>query len=142
MSLFVFDTDLLTLYEQGNANVLKNVVLHMADSIAISVISIEEQLAGWQNVLNKAKLDSRRETDLSAHGADRRIARRPGPYCLIRLQRCSGALHFFSALRLNVGSNDLKIAAIALEFNAVVVTRKCSRFSREFPGVSWVDWSN
>lgn len=42
--------------------------------------------------------------------------------------------------RLNVGSNDLKIAAIALETNATVVTRNLRDFTR-VPGLATVDWS-
>ena len=42
--------------------------------------------------------------------------------------------------RLNVGSNDLKIAATALEQNATVVTRNLRDFGR-VPGVLCQDWT-
>ncbi len=42
--------------------------------------------------------------------------------------------------KLNVGGNDLKIAAIALETGATVVTRNRRDFSR-IPGVTIEDWS-
>jgi tRNA(fMet)-specific endonuclease VapC len=42
--------------------------------------------------------------------------------------------------RLNVGSFDLKIAAIALEYQATVVTRNVRDFGR-VPGLTIVDWS-
>ena len=45
----------------------------------------------------------------------------------------------FTGLRLNVGSNDLKIASIALEFGATVVTRNLRDF-RRIPGVLVEDW--
>jgi tRNA(fMet)-specific endonuclease VapC len=37
-------------------------------------------------------------------------------------------------LRVNIGNNDLRIAAIALEFGAVIVTRNLRDFGR-IPGV-------
>jgi tRNA(fMet)-specific endonuclease VapC len=42
--------------------------------------------------------------------------------------------------RLNVPSNDLKIAATALEENATVVTRNLRDF-RRVPGVQCEDWT-
>ena len=42
--------------------------------------------------------------------------------------------------RLNVGSNDLKIAASALEHNATVVTRNLRDFGR-VPGLPCQDWT-
>lgn len=138
MSLFLLDTDHLTLYQMGDRRVIQNVVKHTSAVLVISVITIEEQLTGWQRALRQAKDDGRRE----------RIYRRMA----ITVENLSGwhVLPYTSAamskhaelLRqgLNVGSNDLKIAAIALENNAIVATRNLRDFVR-VPGLSCVDWS-
>lgn len=61
MSLFLLDTDHLTLYQMGHPQLLQNLAQHLTDHLAISVISVEEQLTGWQRALHQAKDDARRE---------------------------------------------------------------------------------
>ena len=47
MSLFVLDTDILTLFQRNHATVTARISEHSADRIAISVVTVEEQLSGW-----------------------------------------------------------------------------------------------
>jgi tRNA(fMet)-specific endonuclease VapC len=47
MALFVLDTDILTLLERGNGAVVANVAKHAPEEIAISIVTVEEQLSGW-----------------------------------------------------------------------------------------------
>ena len=61
MSLYIFDTDHLSLLEQGHPHVLRNIIVHRADVISVSVISVEEQLEGWQRALRKVNQDVQRE---------------------------------------------------------------------------------
>jgi tRNA(fMet)-specific endonuclease VapC len=61
MSLYLFDTDHVTLYQMGHPRLLQNVVRHLADQLAICVITVEEQLTGWQRALHQARDDARRE---------------------------------------------------------------------------------
>ena len=138
MSLYILDTDHLSLYEKGNIQVIHNLVLHVNDPIGISVITVLEQLGGWQRALNQAKDDAKRDQIYQRLGQT--VESLSGwpvlPYTLGAMQRRA----VFLGLRLNVGSNDLKIAAIALESNATVVTRNIRDFSR-VPGLLWEDWS-
>ncbi len=47
MSLYVLDTDTLSLLQEGNAAVVALVAACAAEDLAISVITVEEQLSGW-----------------------------------------------------------------------------------------------
>ena len=47
MSLFVLDTDLLTLYDRGDPIVVRSVDARPATDLAISALTVDEQLAGW-----------------------------------------------------------------------------------------------
>jgi len=138
MSLYLLDTDQLSLYQTGHPRVIQNLFQHLADQLAISVITVEEQLAGWQRALRQARDDARRAE------VYRRMALTVEslagwtvlPFPLAAMNRHADLIR----QRLNVGSNDLKIAAIALETGAVVVTRNSRDFGR-VPGLVQVDWT-
>lgn len=138
MTLFVLDTDQLSLYEKGHVQVLRNIARRTTDQIAISVITIEEQLEGWQRALHQAKHDSKREQIYwrMARTVESLAGWPVLPYTIAAMQRRGSLLR----MRLNVGSNDLKIAAIALEAGGTIVTRNARDFSR-IPGLKMEDWS-
>ena len=57
MSLYLFDTDLLTLFCDGHPTVCDRAAQHALDELATSVVTIEEQLTGWYTLLRQAKSD-------------------------------------------------------------------------------------
>jgi tRNA(fMet)-specific endonuclease VapC len=124
--------------DEAVRRLIQNLLVHQGDRLAISVITVEEQLSGWQRALSQGRDDARR--------ADvyRRMA--------IAVESLSGwevlgysetAMVRHATLlcqRLNVGSNDLKIAATALELGATVLTRNRRDFAR-VAGLQCQDWS-
>lgn len=55
MSLYVLDTDVLSLYQQGHPGLSARVQSHDLTELAITVISLEEQLTGWYTLLRQAR---------------------------------------------------------------------------------------
>ena len=55
MTLYVLDTDILTLYQSGESTVVGHVQGHPANQLAVSIISVEEQLSGWYTQVRRAK---------------------------------------------------------------------------------------
>jgi hypothetical protein len=53
MMLYVFDTDMLTLYQEGHPEVCRRVVVHRPDELATTIISVEEQVSGWFTMLRR-----------------------------------------------------------------------------------------
>jgi predicted nucleic acid-binding protein len=47
MSVYILDTDILSLLQRGHPKVLAQVTAHPQQSIAITVISVDEQLSGY-----------------------------------------------------------------------------------------------
>lgn len=139
MSLYLLDTDHLTLYQQGNVGVVVGVVRHRGDQLAISVITVTEQLTGWQTALNKAKDQTRVELIyLRIAQAVESLA----SWTVLHYPLAAMSLYEdLKRQKLNVGANDLKIAAIALHFNAIVATRNKQDFAR-VPGVQLDNWAS
>jgi hypothetical protein len=55
MSLFVLDTDHLTLYYHGDPIVVRRVDAQPSTLLTISVITVDEQLAGWYTLARRAR---------------------------------------------------------------------------------------
>jgi hypothetical protein len=58
MSLFVLDTDTLVLFQEGHGAVCRRVLSHPMEELAISVITVEEQLSGWYNYCGARRVTS------------------------------------------------------------------------------------
>jgi tRNA(fMet)-specific endonuclease VapC len=139
MSLFLLDTDILSLLEQGNPLVQQHVNNHPLSDIALSVISIQEQMQGFLASLTRAR--NRQQVALAYDMLVSRLLPVWERFVVLSFSETS-ILRFeqLRSLRLNVGLMDLRIAAIALENNLTVVTRNQRDFGR-VPGVAAVDWS-
>ena len=55
MSLYVLDTDMMTLYQHGHPLVVQQVLAHPVAQLAITVISVEEELTGWYTKLRQVR---------------------------------------------------------------------------------------
>jgi tRNA(fMet)-specific endonuclease VapC len=138
MSLYLLDTDHVSLYQMGHPRVIHQLMAHIQDQLAITVITVEEQLSGWQRALRQARDDSRRAEVYRrmALAVENLSGWLVLPFPLSAMTRHADLLR----QRLNVSSNDLKIAAIALEMGARVVTRNTRDFSR-VAGLVCEDWA-
>jgi tRNA(fMet)-specific endonuclease VapC len=138
MSLFVLDTDLLTLFYRGHPTVVGRIGARPPAELAISVMTVDEQMTGWYTLTRQARRPEQIARAYAHLGeAVVRLARwRILPYTESAIARVAQ----LKSLRLNVRLMDLRIAAIALENAAVVVTRNQRDFGR-IPGLSVEDWS-
>ena len=138
MSLYILDTDTLSLLQERHPVVVARVAAHSPDEIAVTVVSVEEQLSGWYRQLRRGKKpEELAKVYDRLTAAVRSLSRLP----LISFSE-SAMLRARSLqkLELNVRKLDLCIAAIALEQPAVVVTGNVRDFQR-VPGLTVEDWS-
>ena len=139
MSRYILDTDTLSLHQQGHSLVIQRVKNHAATDVLITAITCQEQIEGWLARLHQARTPDKIAAayDLFTHTIVPSVIQFPVlSFTEPAIQRFEQLL----TLKLNVGRMDLRIAAIALEHAATVVTRNQRDFAR-VPGLVIEDWS-
>lgn len=138
MGLYVLDTDILSLYQLGNATVRQRVTEHPASELAVTIITVEEQLSGWYTLRRRVKGSEQLARVYERFAENVRF--------LSRVQIVSfpeSAIQRYEDLirmKLGVRGNDLRIAAIALDLSATVVTRNRRDF-QVVPSLKIEYWS-
>ena len=138
MSFYVLDTDTLTLFEEGHPNVLQRVAAHPAAGLAITLLSVEEQLSGWYSRLRQAKDPARLAL---AYGRLARTVRFLSKLQILDFDQ-PAILEYMQLQKkkLKVRKMDLRIATVVLHHKAVLVSRNLKDFQR-VPGLSIEDWT-
>jgi len=139
MSRYLLDTDSITLIQYGHAAIIHRLGLSLDAEVAISALSIQEQMRGWLARLSRLSKTSELADWYSF------LVQRMFPvwrrYVLLPVAE-QAILRFeqLKALRANVGLMDLRIAAVALEYGMILVTRNLRDFGR-VPSLVCEDWS-
>jgi tRNA(fMet)-specific endonuclease VapC len=136
--LHIFDTDHISLLQRRNANVIARLERISLDERAVMIITVIEQIQGRLAVIHHATS----EADV-ARGCER-LQETMGFYASIYVlpYDVEAQLQFTHLRRqqVRIGTQDLRIAAIALSKNATLVTRNTRDFAK-VPGLHMVDWS-
>ena len=128
MSFHVLDTDILSLLRLAHPKVCAAAALIAPANLAVSVITVEEQLTGWYTYLRRAK------TPATVAKAYEELARNVQDLAGLRILPLSlpamSRYEQLQKLNLGVRKPDLRIAAIVLEHDATLVTRNEKDFQR------------
>ncbi len=142
MALYLLDTTTLTHIRHNHSGVMAMLAIHnnpqAGDRIAVASVNVEEVVEGWLRRLQQSKFprDEAVNSQLLIE-AILFIAQ----YSLQAVTDTAVVqYHTLRKMRLNVGRNDLRLAALALELGATVVTDNARDF-RRVPGLAWVDWT-
>lgn len=138
MSLWVFDTDSLTLWLRGHQGIATRVAETPPSQLATTIITVEEILRGWYTQVRRARDDDQLARAYQALQETVEFTRR---IQLLPFNR--PAIARYRDLRVRhrrIGANDLRIAAIVLEQESILVTRNTSDFV-DIKGLQFEDWS-
>jgi tRNA(fMet)-specific endonuclease VapC len=139
MSLLIFDTDHISLWQRQHQPILDKIDAIGLDKIATTVITVEEQFRGRLDMIRRANSESSR---ISAYHWMRETSLFYGQLSQI-ISWSSEAEQYHLALkqnRIRIGAQDLRIASIAIANDATVITRNRRDFS-QVPGLTIEDWS-
>ena len=137
MTMYIFDTDHLSLYSRNHPELLIKLRSRQVPLIT-TVINLEKQVRGRFGQVSDAKNDAQRGiayqwltetiTDLSK-------------FKILQYDRASQTIfQNLKTQRVRIGTQDLRIGAIALANNAVVLTRNLRDFER-IPGLLIENWT-
>ena len=134
----LLDTDHVSLHERGHLPLRARLASFAPDEVAVSVVTVEEMLRGRLAILAR-----RSEGEARVH-AYTKLLETVRFFSTIPVMpydmACEQQFQALRAMRLRVGSRDLRIAATALVQNVVLITRNRRDFER-VPGVKMDDWS-
>ncbi len=141
MTLYVLDTDHLSLYERNHPSVSKRIRQSrqsVLNRLATTIVTTEEQCAGRLAQIRKAT------TSQSRTEAYARLKKTVVLFSeIIILDYDLNADDLFYTLRqarIRVGTQDLRIAAITLAHSGILCTRNYRDFE-QIPGLVFEDWS-
>lgn len=139
MAHYVLDTDTVSLLRMNHPEVTRRVALvALPDVAGTTVITVDEVLTGWYGLARRATRPG--QIEWAYHQLAEAVVFLAGLPLLRFPQAAITEYDRLKGLKLNVGKNDLRIAAIALHDGAVVVTRNVRDFGR-VPGLVVEDWS-
>ena len=134
----LLDTDHVSLHERGHLPLRARLVSIPSEEVAVSVVTVEEMLRGRLAILAR-----RSEGEARVH-AYTKLLETVQFFSTIPVVpfdiACEQQFQALRALRLRIGSRDLRIAATALVHNVVLVTRNRRDFEH-VPGLRLDDWS-
>lgn len=142
MALFLLDTTMLTHVWYGQPRVMAKLNHHRnpasGDMVGVASVCVEEVLSGWLHRLQRASTP-KAEAGNSRLLNEAVLFLARFPLFAITPSSCA-RYETLRKMKLNVGRNDLRLGALALELCATVVTDYAQDFCR-LPGLAWVDWT-
>ncbi|HAA30430.1 MAG TPA: nucleic acid-binding protein [Cyanobacteria bacterium UBA8553] len=141
MTRYILDTDHVTLLQQAHPIVSQRVGAVNPDEIGVTVITVEEQVRGWLNAIRQTSQSSQPERLIWAYRGLRDVVRYLSRLNLVDFSQEAYACYLeLRYQRIRIGTQDLRIAAIVLAENSILVTRNQRDFVR-VPGLVFEDWT-
>ena len=138
MTRVLLDTDHVSLHERGQLSIRDRLASFPTEEIAVSVVTVEEMLRGRLAILAR-----RSEGEARAHAYAKLLETVLffGTIPVVPFDMsCEIQFQALRAMRLRVGSRDLRIAATALVHNLLLITRNQRDFE-QVPGLRIENWS-
>jgi tRNA(fMet)-specific endonuclease VapC len=138
VTYYILDTDHLSLYQRSHPRLMTHIAIVPPDEIAITIVTVEEQLRGRLTQIKKAASGSAR---IQAYWWLWETVDLFREFTILHFDAAANAI--YESLRqqgIRIGTQDLRIAAIVLAVGGILVTRNQSDFG-QVPGLILDDWT-
>jgi tRNA(fMet)-specific endonuclease VapC len=135
---YILDTDHISLLLQGHVPVVQRLAAHPPSEIQVTLVTAQELLGGWLPLLQRKQTVGRYVW--AYVGLRRTIDFLCDANLLDFDTQAAQEYERLRAAYRQLGTNDLRIAAIALVVGATVVTRNIRDFS-QVSGLKVEDWT-
>ncbi|MHC5933071.1 type II toxin-antitoxin system VapC family toxin [Nostoc sp.] len=136
--LRILDTDHLSLMQRGNPFIIERLNTFNTQDIAITIVTATEQLRGRMNIINRA--DSLDEL-VFAYARLKDTLEDLNTLSVLPFSHDAGNICAeLVKQKIRVGTQDLRIAAITLSVNGILVTRNRKDFEK-VPNLRLEDWT-
>lgn len=144
VNLYILDTDHVSLFQEGNPIVAKHISQKKPESLAVTVITLEEKMKGWLskiNINNNEPFKSSSKLVWAYKGLSDEIEFFKNINLLDLDNRAYEMYQFLVIQKLKrIGTQDLRIAAITLSVKGILVTRNWRDFE-QVPNLLLQDWT-
>jgi tRNA(fMet)-specific endonuclease VapC len=139
--VIILDTDVLSVVQRGDSPEYERLAkrLDAADEeVAVTIISIEEQMRGWLAFIARAKSSFQQvKAYTKLHELLDDFNSRP---VIDFDETCAAKFELLVHARTRIGTMDLKIAATAISHDALLLSRNLADF-RRVDGLRVEDWT-
>lgn len=140
MSLYILDTDCFSLWQQNHPMMVQRVEVN-AENLAVTIVTVEEVIRGRFKVIKDASQPSQADKLVWAYT---KLWDALDDFTNLNILKFDqNAFTIYTELRsqrIRIGTQDLRIAAIVLANNAILVTRNNRDFS-QVPDLVQEDWT-
>jgi tRNA(fMet)-specific endonuclease VapC len=139
--LWILDTDHLSLLERGNLQIQNRLQQVQAASIAITVVTAEEQIKGRLQVINRLSgVDQVDRLAMAYRALQTTLADLESLTILPFSNAACTCYRELLQQKIRAGRYDLRIAAITLSVGGILVTRNQRDFEK-VPGLRIENWT-
>lgn len=138
MKKWILDTDCYSLIQRGNPQITDRIQQIDPSQIYITIITVQEQIKGRFKNIDEAKNSPKL---IVSYGWLQKTISDFNRLSILPFDE-KAYLHYdrFRAQQLRVGSQDLRIAAITMANEGILVTRNRHDF-KKIPNLSMIDWT-
>ena len=138
--MLILDTDHLSEFDRASpaGQRLRDRLLASGEDAAATIISVEEQLRGWLAQIHRLHEDAHQQVAIYAR-LHSRLTFYSNWTVLPWSTECAELFLKFRQQGVRMGAMDLKIACIAINHQATLLTRNTVDFAKA-PGLRFLNW--